>query len=109
MPEDGNHERERRDEEETVSSGQDELLYSIGEALRAKQTKEAIALLVQKYAEEIPKRGEAQRHALYLGHAVTVVVLIAIGAMGYLKVLSSETCGALFGAVIAGIYYSSRK
>ncbi|SRR5216683_5289211 len=108
MPEDGNNDRERREDDEPLS-GQDELLYSVGEALRAKQTKEAIAQLILKYAEEIPRRGKAQRHALYIGHAMTIVVLIAIGAMGYLKVLSSETCGALFGAVIAGIYYAYRK
>ena len=105
----GTENNELTPHEDGEASGQDELLYSIGEALRAKQTKEAIAQLIQKYAEEIPKRGKAQRHALYIGHAITVVVLISIGAMGYLKVLSSETCGALFGAVIAGIYYAYRR
>lgn len=107
MPENGN-EFERREEDEALS-GQDELLYSIGEALRAKQTKEALAQLIQKYAEEIPKRGKAQRHALYLGHTITLIVIIAVGTMGYLKILSSETCGALFGAVVAGIYYAYRR
>jgi hypothetical protein len=108
MSENGNDELAPRGEGE-VPSGQDELLYSIAALLTAKQTKESIARLIERYAEEIPKRGKAQRHALYIGHAITVVVLVTIGLVGYLKVLSSETCGALFGAVVSGIYFSNRR
>jgi|SRR5579872_2795319 len=90
-------------------SGSDELLYSIGEALRFKQSKEAIASLIQKFAEDVPNRSKAMRHALYFGHFVTAFVILAIGVFGYLKIISTETAGALLGAVVGGLYYSHRR
>ena len=90
-------------------SGSDELLYSIGEMLRAKQSKDAIAKLVEKFADDVPNRSKAQRHMIYWGHAITVFIVIAIGIFGYFKVISTETCGALLGGVIGGLYYSSRR
>jgi hypothetical protein len=107
MPNDNN--LEPRDGDEQEASGSDELLYSIGEALRFKQTKEAVATLIQKFAEDVPNRSKATRHALYFGHFVTVFVILAIGAFGYFKVISTETAGALLGAVVGGLYYSHRR
>jgi hypothetical protein len=107
MPSDDNEMQPEQLDEEPMS-GADELLYSIGEMLRAKQSKEAVAKLIEKFAEDVPNRTKAQRHMVYLGHAITVVVIIAIGVFGYFKILSTETCGALLGGVIGGLYYSRR-
>src|SRR5580698_6502744 len=85
--------------DEEQASGADELLYSVGELLRAKQSKEAIAKLVEKFADDVPIRSKAQRHMIYLGHAVTLVLIVAIGVFGYFKIISSETCGALLGGI----------
>src|SRR5258708_40137549 len=100
MPtEDNNEIRRERSDDEPVS-GLDELLYSLGEALRAKQSKEAIAKLIEKYAEDVPNRSKAQRHMIYWGHVITAFVVVAIGVFGYLKIISVETCGALLGGII---------
>jgi hypothetical protein len=96
-------------EDDQPPSGSDELLYSIGEALRFKQTKEAIASLVQKFAEDVPNRSRAMRRAFVFGHLMTVFVVLAIGTFGYLKIISTETAGALLGAVVGGLYYSHRR
>ena len=83
-------------------SGCDELLHAIGEALRFKQTKEAIAKLVEKFAEDVPNRSGAMRRAFVIGHLMTVFVVLAIGAFGYFEIISMETAGALLGAVVGG-------
>ena len=44
------------------------------------------------------------RDAFYVGHLVTVFVILAIGAFGYFKIISTETAGALLGAVVGGLY-----
>jgi len=90
-------------------SGTDELLYSLGEALRSKESKEAIASLIKKFADDVPNRTKAMSRAILLGHLVTAMVLLAIGTLGYLKVISTETTGALLGAVVGGLYYSRRQ
>lgn len=108
MPSDNEDEIQPKETDDEQMSGLDELLYSIGEALRAKQSKEAIAKLIEKFAEDVPNRSKTQRHMIYWGHAITVVVIVAIGVFGYFKILSTETCGALLGGVIGGLYYSRR-
>lgn len=104
-------ENERTDKEpqDTPLSGAEELLYSIGEALRFKATKEAIASLIQRFAEDLPNRTKTVRRAIAQGHLVTVFVIISIGTLGYFKIISSETAGALLGAVVGGLYYSGRR
>lgn len=108
MPSDDNNEVQPEPRSEEPTSGADELLYSIGETIRAKRSKEAIAKLIEKYAEDVPTRTKARHHIIYLGYAITVLVVAAIGLFGYLKIISTETCGALLGGVIGGLYYSRR-
>jgi hypothetical protein len=107
MPNDDNDVQPGHPGEEPVS-GMDELLYSLGEVLQSKQSKEAVAKLIEKFAEDVPNRTKAQRRMIYLGHVVTVFIVIAIGVFGYFKIISTETCGALLGGVIGGLYYSRR-
>ena len=102
---DGNGEKEPNGE----PTGVDELLRAIAEALRSKESKEAIALLIKKFADEIPNRNKAMRRAIWMGHLVTALLLVAIGMLGYLKVISTETTGALLGAIVGGLYYSNRR
>ncbi|HKW87845.1 MAG TPA: hypothetical protein VJN21_03715 [Candidatus Acidoferrales bacterium] len=108
MPSDDENEIQPEQPDEEMSGG-DELLYSIGEMLRAKQSKDAIAKLIEKFADDVPNRSKAQRHIIYWRHAVTAFIVVAIGVFGYLKIVSTETCGALLGGVIGGLYYSSRR
>ena len=105
---DNNEIQPEHSDDEVPMSGGDELLYSIGEALRAKQSKEALAKLIEKFAEDVPNRSKGQRHMIYWGHGITAFVVIAIGVFGYFKIISTETCGALLGGVIGGLYYSRR-
>jgi len=109
MVNEGGEEREKDNSGEEPLSGFDELLYSLGEALRHKATKDSIALLIQRYADQIPEHPKIQRHAILWGHSITVAILIAIGVMGYFKIISTETAGALLGAVVGGLYYSNRR
>jgi hypothetical protein len=90
-------------------SGLDELFYSLGEALRSKQSKEAIALLIQRYAEDLPNRSKHARRVVFWGYALTVFLIIAVGTLGHCKVISSETTGALIGTIVGGIFYGSRR
>ena len=108
MPSDNEDQIQPDETNDEQVSGLDELLYSVGDALRAKQSKEAIAKLIDRFAEDVPNRSKGQRQMVYLGHVVTVVIIVAIGVFGYLKILSTETCGALLGGVIGGLYYSRR-
>ncbi len=90
-------------------SGLDELFYSLGEAIRHKQTKDSIALLVQRYAEDVPNRSKHARRVVFWGYALTAFLVVAVGLMGHFKIISSETTGTLIGAIVGGIFYGSRR
>jgi hypothetical protein len=107
MPDEDDGEKPGRPDEKPIP-GFDDLLYSIGDVLQSKQSKEAIAKLIEKFADDVPNRAKAQRHMVYMGHVVTVFIVVAIGLFGYLKIVSTETCGSLLGGVIGGLYYSRR-
>lgn len=96
-------------EEELEASGFEELLYAIADALRAKRSKEAIAVLIERYASELPMAARRRHRALLLSYGFTLVVLVAIGVLGWLKVVSSETAGALLGAVIGSVFYGRQR
>ncbi len=104
-----NEENEEQKPNGEPLSGMDELLYSVGEALRSRESKAAIASLVQKFADDVPNRTKVLRRAIIWGHLVTVLVLLTVGTLGYVKVISTETTGALLGAVVGGLYYSRRR
>jgi hypothetical protein len=95
-------------EEEFEASGFEELLYAIADALRAKRSKEAIATLIERYAGELSVTARRRHRELLLSYGFTLVVLVAIGGLGWLKVISSETAGALLGAVVGSVFYGRR-
>src|SRR5579859_1586900 len=109
MPTDeGKSHPEKHEDEISEVSGGEELLYALGDALRSQASKDAIAKLIDKFAEDFPNRSKKHLHMLYWGHAITAFVVVAIGVFGYFKIVSTETCGALLGGVIGGLYYSRR-
>lgn len=102
-------EQEQPEDEGDAQSGFDELLYSLGQALRTKQSKEAIALLIQRCAEDLPNRTRHQRCLALTGYLLTAFVLAVVGTLGYLKVITNEITGTLIGAVVGGIFYGQRR
>ncbi len=98
----------QEDDEEQIS-GTDDLLYALADALRLKKSKEALASLIEKYANEIPLNGKRRYNAMIWSYGFTVVVVAAVGVLGYAKVITSETAGTLLGAIIGALFYGRRK
>jgi hypothetical protein len=90
-------------------SGTDDLLYALADALRLKKSKEALASLIEKYANEIPLNGTRRHKAMLWSYGFTVVVIAGVGALGHLRVITSETAGTLLGAIIGALFYGRRK
>lgn len=97
------------EEYEEPPSGFDELLYAMAEALRAKRSKEAVALLIERYAAEIPVANKRRHHAMLWSYGFTLLVLAAVGVLGWMKVITSETAATLLGAVVGAIFYGRRS
>ena len=95
-------------EEEPVS-GINDLFYALSEALLHGKTKDAIASLIQRFADEVPNRAKASRLVFLLGHSVTFFVVIAVGVLGYLKVISGETTGVILAAIVGHLYRDRRR
>lgn len=102
--EDGND--EAMDE---APGGIDELLYAMADALRIKKSKEAVATLIEQYAKEVPVAGQRRFRAMLWSYAFTVLVLVSVGLLGYFKVISGETTGALLGTVLGAVFYGRRS
>jgi hypothetical protein len=95
--------------DEGPPSGFDELLYAVADALRAKRSKEAVASLIERYATEIPVAAKRRHSAMLWSYSFTLLVLAAVGVLGYMKVITSETAGTLLGAVVGAIFYGRRS
>lgn len=111
MAADDNDERPEQTEVDDgePSPGVDELLYALSDALRSKRSKEAIGSLIERYAAEIPLTAKRRYGAMLWSYAFTLLIVTAIGALGWMKVVSNETAGALLGAVVGGIFYRNLK
>lgn len=96
------------EEYEQPPTGFDELLYAISEALRSKRSKEAVAALIERYAAEIPVANKRRHQAMLWSYGFTLLVLVAVGFLGWLKVITNETAGTLLGAVVGAIFYGRR-
>lgn len=92
-----------------LPSGSDELMYALAQALRTKRSKEAIASLIQKYADQIPLMAEKRHRAMLWSYAFTLLVMLSVGILGYAKIITSETAGTLLGAVVGAIFYGRRS
>jgi hypothetical protein len=90
-------------------SGFDELLYSLGAALRSKQSKDAIAKLISNYADELPKRANHERQAAWVHYVFAMAILFAVGLAAYLKLITAESTGTLLGAVVTASVLGNRR
>lgn len=97
------------EEHEGPPSGFDELLYALAEALRTKRSKEAVATLIEHYAAEIPATAKRRQRSMLWSYCFTLPVLVAVGVLGWIKVITSETAGTLLGAVVGAIFYGRRS
>lgn len=106
------NEEERPDqfdeEEGEPPSGVDELLFALADALRSKRSKEAIATLIEQYAQEMPLAARRKHRAMLWSYVFTVVVVAAVGVLGYLKIITNETAGTLLGAIVGALFYGRR-
>lgn len=106
-------EDERQDElqknEGEPPSGFDELLFAFSDALRGKRSKEAIATLIEQYAQEIPVAAKRRHRAMLWSYTFTVVFVAAVGVLGYLKIITNETAGTLLGAIVGALFYGRRS
>jgi len=99
---------ESKDEEYADPSGFDEFLYALAEALRGKRSKEAIAALIERYAEQIPIRDRRRYHTMLWSYGFTLLVISGIGLLGWQKIIGPDTASALTGTVIGAIFYRQR-
>lgn len=109
MAENDAEEGPEESEGESEATGFEERLYAIADALRAKRSKEAIATLIEHYAAELSVTANRRHRELLLSYGFTPVVLVAIGRLGWLKVISSETAGALLGPSSAASSTGGRR
>jgi hypothetical protein len=103
--ESGDKRLDDEDMEYGLPTGIDELFYALAEALRTKKSKESIAALIEQYAKEVPVAGQRRYRAMLWSYAFTVLVLVSVGSLGYFKVISGETAGALLGTVLGAVFY----
>jgi hypothetical protein len=89
-------------------SGFDELLYALANTLRDKRSKGAVAALIERYAAEIPVAAKRRHHQTLWAYGFTLLAMGAIGVLGWLKIITSETAGTLLGAVVGAIFYGRR-
>ena len=102
--EDNQLEQQPEEAEEGPPSGFDELLYALSGALLDKRTKGAIAKLVENYAAELPFEHRRRFQAMLWSYAFTLVVMAAIGLLGWLKVINGETAGTLLGGIVGAVF-----
>lgn len=85
-------------------SGWDELLYSLGQALRGKEGKTAIAKLLGAFAVDVERRAEHRKVAIYYSYALAAFMFVVVGCLGYLKVISGEITATLIAGLIGALY-----
>ena len=89
-------------------TGFDELLYSLAGTLRTKRSKEAVAGLIEEYSRMMPVVAEKRHRAILWSYGFTLAVFIAVGILGYLKVISGEITATLLGAIIGSLFYGRK-
>lgn len=110
MPDNDDNELEPLEEnEDEPPSGFDELLYALSKAILDKRTKGAIAKLVENYANEIPVAAKRRLLTMIWSYVFTLLVMAAIGVLGWQKIITNETAGTLLGAVVGAIFYGRRS
>jgi len=77
----------------SAASNFDEVLFALADALRSKRSREAIATLIERYGQEMPVAAKRKHRAMLWSYFFTIVVVVAVGALGYLKIITNETAG----------------
>ena len=85
-------------------SGFDDLLFAIGDALRTKQSKEAVAALIKGYADDFRPQRRRLTWLTIGGWVMTLLVIASIGVLAALQLISKETTAALVGIVIGSLF-----
>ena len=83
-------------------------MFALSDALRLERSKEAIAGLIEQYALNVPVTARRKHDAMLWSYCFTVVIVAAVGVLGYLKIITSETAGTLLGAIIGALFYGKR-
>jgi hypothetical protein len=96
----GNEEEQQGEE----FSGWEELLYSLGQALRGKEGKTAIAKLLGAFAVDVERRAEHRKVAIRYSYALAAFMFVVVGCLGYLKVISGEITATLIAGLIGALY-----
>ena len=50
-----------------------------------------------------------KHHATLWSHAFTLLIVVAAGVLGYLKIITSETAGTLLGAIVGALFDGKRS
>jgi len=89
-------------------TGFDDLLYALAGTLRTKRSKEAVAGLIEEYSKMMPVVAEKRHRAILWSYGFTLAVFVAVGILGYLKVISGEITATLLGAIIGSLFYGRK-
>jgi len=85
-------------------SGLDDLFFAIGDALRTKQSKEAVAALIKSYADAFRPHRRRVAWLTIAGWVMTFLVIASLGILAALQLISKETTAALVGIVIGSLF-----
>ena len=85
-------------------SGLDDLFFAIGDALRTKQSKEAVAALIKTYADDFRPHRRRIAWLTVAGWVMTLLVIASLGTLAALQLISKETTAALVGIVIGSLF-----
>lgn len=85
-------------------TGQDELLYSVGAAIRHKPTKDAVAKLLEGLADDVPRRAALRKQWLWHSTFLIAFTLLLIAILGWQKIISAEATAALLGGLLGYVF-----
>src|SRR5207244_3276454 len=95
---------ESGDQQEPEVSGFEDLLFALGDALRTKQSKEAVAALIKSYADDFRPHRRRLTWLTIGGWILTLLVIASIGVFAVFQLISKETTAALVGIVIGSLF-----
>ena len=97
------------EQDDSELNGFDEILFALSSGMRSKRFKEALALLLENFANDFrPNRKRLMW--LTLGNwAFTLSVIGTVGFGAYLGLISTETTAALVGIVIGSLFRKGKN
>ena len=104
MPTGNEDEQLDEEPEQQQWTGADDLMAALAAALRSKGGKESIAKLINSFADDLPLRSRRVFRATLWGYVLSAFMVVAIGMLGWLRVVNAETVATLIGAVVGGLF-----